>query len=87
MYRATAGTLHDGTVSQPSPDSPPPSARSVHYVLRHADDLTQGTPVDCTGLSTQTVRNPLWNLEAAELVDERVCPRNARTRVCSTADD
>ena len=69
------------------PDGLPPSAKFVHYVLRREDDLTQGDLVERTRLSTRTVRNALRKLEAADAVEERVCPRDARKRVYSIADD
>lgn len=87
LCRARRGDPTMAHASTTPPDSLPPSAKFVHYVLRREDDLTQGDLVDRTRLSTRTVRNALRKLEAADAVEERVCPRDARKRVYSLAEE
>lgn len=64
-------------------DDLPPSAKFVHYVLQRESHLTQGDLTDRTQLSTRTVRDALRKLEAADIVHEDVCLRDARRRVYS----
>ncbi|QIB74373.1 winged helix-turn-helix domain-containing protein [Halogeometricum borinquense] len=65
----------------------PPSAKFVHFVLKQESHLTQGELTDRTQLSTRTVRDALRKLEAAGIVHEDVCLRDARKRVYSLEKD
>ncbi|WP_418280027.1 MarR family transcriptional regulator [Halorubrum sp. DTA98] len=59
----------------------PPSAKLVYYVLEKHDQLDQTGVAEETRLSTRTVRFAIEKLSEAELVDEGLCPTDARRSV------
>jgi predicted transcriptional regulator len=59
----------------------PPSAKLVYYVLDEEGRFDQTGLADETRLSTRTVRFAIEKLTDVGLVDEGLCPRDARRSV------
>lgn len=59
----------------------PPSAKLVYYVLEKHDRLDQSALAEETRLSARTVRFAIDKLNGANLVEEGVCPTDARRSV------
>jgi len=64
----------------------PPSAKLVYYVLDAEGRFDQTGLADETRLSTRTVRFAIEKLVAADLVEEGLCPTDARRSVYRIAD-
>lgn len=62
-------------------ESLPPSAKLVYYVLDEEGRLDQTGLASETRLSTRTVRFAVEKLTDADLVDEGLCPTDARRSV------
>ncbi len=63
----------------------PPSAKLVYYVLEHEGRLDQTGLAEETRLSTRTVRFAIQKLADADLVEEGLCPTDARRSVYEPA--
>ena len=59
----------------------PPSAKLVYYVLEKHDRLDQSALAAETRLSARTVRFAIDKLDGVDLVEEGVCPTDARRSV------
>ncbi len=65
----------------------PPSAKLVYYVLEREGRLDQTGLAEETRLSTRTVRFAIRKLSDADLVEEGLCPTDARRSVYETVVD
>ncbi|GAB7009335.1 ArsR family transcriptional regulator [Halorubrum trueperi] len=65
----------------------PPSAKLVYYVLDEEGRFDQTGLADETRLSTRTVRFAVEKLTDVGLVEEGLCPRDARRSVYATASE
>jgi DNA-binding MarR family transcriptional regulator len=63
-----------------------PSAKFVYTVLDYEGPLTQKALAEQTRLSQRSVRSALADLDDAELVEERIYPRDARQRLYAVVD-
>jgi len=63
-----------------------PSAKFVYTVLDYEGPLTQKALAEQTRLSQRSVRSALADLDDADLVEERIYPRDARQRLYAVAD-
>lgn len=64
-----------------------PSAKFVYTVLDYEGPLTQKALAEETRLSQRSVRTALADLGEAGLVDERLCPDDARQRLYVIDDE
>ena len=65
----------------------PPSAKLVYYVLEKHDRLDQSALAAETRLSARTVRFAIDKLDDANLVEDGVCPTDARRSVYKPASE
>jgi len=71
--------MNDGTRDLLAPL--PPSAKLVYYVLNEEDRFDQTGLAEETRLSTRTVRFAVEKLTEVGLVEEGLCPQDARRSV------